>query len=53
LQQLPADNDEKEDATYDTLDNLLAYLSPRFEQRRLEELTKKLEAVQAERREAA
>lgn len=49
LQRLPAENADKDDATFETLEHLLAYLSPQFERKRMEELSSKLEAISKER----
>lgn len=45
LQRLPEDSAAKDDQTFETLDNLLAYLSPEFERKRMELLTSKLENI--------
>ncbi|SCZ97659.1 BZ3500_MvSof-1268-A1-R1_Chr4-3g07344 [Microbotryum saponariae] len=47
--RLPPDSAAKDTETFETLENLLAYLSPAFEARRMQVLSDKLSAVRMER----
>lgn len=49
MQRLPADS-ASDDQTFETVENLLAYLSPKFEQRRMTLLTERLEDVAVSRK---
>ncbi|SCV69122.1 BQ2448_2142 [Microbotryum intermedium] len=47
--RLPPDSAAKDNETFETLENLLAYLSPAFEAKRMQVLADKLSAVSVER----
>jgi hypothetical protein len=49
LQRLPEDSAAKDEQSFETLDHLLAYLSPEFERRRMDVLTRKLESIAVRR----
>lgn len=48
-QRLPPDSAAQDDQTFETLDHLLAYLSPAFENRRIKLLSDRLEDISVRR----